>query len=646
MSKKVSKNSERTSKFANLAISERIQKCRELIRGIKEEKSEKVVINCESIEAEDKQMSKDTRSQKVEECFGDLNVKATKRLDEEEDNEYFGSENVGINENLNNIKHEKEVHFEINLDEIEENFSKYPPKIHELKDIKMEINNKKFKNLASSSKKIGIKCSKNEENSVSLESEENRQNLIENNNSGQENQTRINENVKTEAEKQLLVILPQPVIHKFPIPIKIEDNEPKDDKFKCQICKKPFGSLRALKTHEDIHDKKFVCNICDKKFPRQSPLLNHIKNIHENPGSFKCDICKVGFNTKLNLNAHQKTHDKNRPKPLKCSKCDFATDSNAGLSRHLKSHERIIKRCDKCNKILLRNIIHNCRTDCKLCGKKFSGRPALLVHIKNHHGPKVKKICFHECDICGIKFILEKSIRNHMEKKHLAEKVEIRIQTFTCDLDGKMFKNKSNIAWHMKNHLPPVKCDFCHKKLSERNLKGHIQHSHMGIKRSSKKYIPKTIKIFQCNICSKILTNQANLNLHIRDHNKTIKCKFCNKMFGTQSRLKVHVKDYHEKPEGHICEICNKKFTRSSVLKIHVRLHDPNRPKDLKCSQCDYATDHKPSFEGHLNFHKRKNARIAAIKILTNVRNVHQFLKTNWFGYTYVQGSSKGLIRM
>ena len=35
------------------------------------------------------------------------------------------------------------------------------------------------------------------------------QNLILNNNSEQENQIRINENVKTEAEKQLLVILPE-----------------------------------------------------------------------------------------------------------------------------------------------------------------------------------------------------------------------------------------------------------------------------------------------------------------------------------------------------------------------------------------------------------------------------------------------------
>jgi len=452
---------------------------------------------------------------------------------------------------------------------------------------------------------------KREATSFKLEFEENSQNLTSNNKSEQENQEKINKNVKTEAEKQLLVILPQPKIYNFPAPIKIENSDLKIGKFQCQICKKHFGTLKLLKTHEKIHDKKFVCKICDKKFPKQSHLINHIKNIHENPGSFKCDICKVGFNTKLNLNAHHKIHINNRPKPLKCNKCDYATDSSATFRYHLKTHERIIQRCDKCNKILRKNMIHDCRLDCKLCGKKFSHRDTLLRHIKHHHDPNPKKICFHECDICGSKFIKKQSIRNHMEKKHLVEQVEIKVQTFTCDLDGKMFKNKGKLNHHMKIHLPPVKCDFCHKKLNIRSLKVHIMNSHTGIKQPSTKRIQEAKK---CPICGKILSSQGNLTMHIRDHNKTIKCKFCEKFFGTQSRLTAHMKYYHENPKNFICEICNKKFIHRSHLKVHVKFHDLNRPKDLKCSQCDYATDHRPSFEGHLNSHERKNARITEMK--------------------------------
>lgn len=44
-----------------------------------------------------------------------------------------------------------------------------------------------------------------------------------------------------------------------------------------------------------------------------------------------------------------------------------------------------------------------------------------------------------------------------------------------------------------------------------------------------------------------------------------------------------------------------------------MKIHDPNRLRDLKCSQCDFATDDKNHFENHLNSHKKRNAKIAAI---------------------------------
>ena len=362
----------------------------------------------------------------------------------------------------------------------------------------------------------------------------------------------------------------------------------------------------------------------------------HVKNIHENPGSFKCDVCKIGFNTKLNLIAHQKSHNKNRPKPLKCKICDYATDSKATFRRHLESHEKIIEKCDKCNKILRKNHTHDCRLDCKFCGKKFLNREGVLSHIRYHHNSKPKEIFFHECDICGIKFMLKKSITNHMDKKHLDQKIKI-IKTFTCDLDGKTFKNKSNITWHMKNHLPAVKCEFCHKKLKWRNLKLHIMSLHTGIKQPRKIYIPKT-KNFQCHICSRIVTSQGNLTLHIRDHNKTIKCKFCNKLFGSQARLKAHITYYHENADKFGCKICGKKFNHPYVLRHHRRIHDPNRPKDLKCSQCDFATDHKHTFKGHLNSHKRKNADIAAMKNPHKCPKCPAVLRSKKIWYSHMAG--------
>jgi len=426
----------------------------------------------------------------------------------------------------------------------------------------------------------------NDNISVKLEIEESfpnsGKNSAENLQTSESGQSKINENVKTEAEKELLLILPQQIVQKFPVSIKFEKNKPKIENNQCQIC--------------------------DRNYSSKHILLTHVKDIHKNPGSYKCDICKVGFNSKANLYAHQKIHNRNRPKSFKCSKCDYETDNKSSLKEHLKTHERIIERCDKCNTSLIKNRIHDCRLDCKYCGLKFSHRTNVTNHIKKHHAHETGR-SFYECDICGLKFYQKIALRIHMDKKH----VDGKIKSFTCDFDGKTFNFKRQIAQHMKSHLPQVKCDFCDIKVNVRNLKGHILNYHTGIKQPSKKYIPKT-KSFTCPMCFKVLSTKHCLKRHISDHNKTIKCKFCEKLFGTQSRLKVHIREYHENSNGFGCEICGKKFVRQAHLRSHLKVHDPNRSRDLKCTQCDFATYGKFTLEYHLNSHKRKNAKNAAIE--------------------------------
>jgi len=431
--------------------------------------------------------------------------------------------------------------------------------------------------------------------------------IMEESNEG-ENSGRINENVKSEAEKQLLVILPQQKIQKFPVPIKIEDNEPKIDSFQCQDCNKIFNNISSLRIHKNIHNKRFGCQICSKKFPIKYKLIEHIKNIHEKSRRFKCEVCNVGFNTKAHLTKHQRTHMKNRPKPFKCDKCDFATDSISSLNGHLKTHERIYERCEKCNKKLFKSRIHDCRLDCKYCGKKFSHKATVTNHIKRYHEQETKG-CFYECDICGLKFIQKKYLKSHMVKKHVEEEIPI----FTCDLDGKTFGFKNLLNKHMKSHQPPVKCDFCHIKVNKSYLKKHIKNSHTGIKQPRKKFIPK-IKSFQCPICFKILSTKHCLKRHISDHNKTVKCKFCEKLFGSKSNLNTHIRNYHENHERHICNICDHESTLRSNLKTHMKTHDSNRTRNLKCSQCDFATFSKQSFQTHLNFHKKNDAEVAAMR--------------------------------
>ena len=77
----------------------------------------------------------------------------------------------------------------------------------------------------------------------------------------------------------------------------------------------------------------------------------------------------------------------------------------------------------------------------------------------------------------------------HINKFH--KHADAKIQTFTCDLDGKTFKRKDKIFQHMKSHLPLVKCEFCNKKGSVRKVKRHIETFHTGIKPLRKQQIKK-----------------------------------------------------------------------------------------------------------------------------------------------------------
>ncbi|KAL7012914.1 hypothetical protein ACKWTF_015104 [Chironomus riparius] len=419
------------------------------------------------------------------------------------------------------------------------------------------------------------------------------------------------ENVKTEPEHQLTLILPPQKSQNHPIQTKTKENDSKTSKFQCKICQMYLKTFNYLSKHQKTHDKKFQCTICDKKFPVKYLMLKHVKNVHENPKSFKCEICNAGFNQKVSLNKHQILHIKNRPKPFKCDKCGYATDCKHSLKGHLKTHERKVDRCEKCNKVLLfKTKIHQCRLDCKFCGKVFNDSAATSVHVKKVHAQELST-SIYRCDICGGKFYHKHALKFHMNKYHSDGKLHL----FICDFDGKSFKKKCLLNEHMSYHLSMVKCDFCHKKVYQNNLKRHIKKVHLKIK-TVKKVQQNTVKheMLECPICLKVLSTKSTLKVHISNHNKLNKCNYCEKKFGTKSKLNCHIKNQHENPKSHVCNICSKAFNIATTLRLHLKTHDPNREKKFKCSLCDYSNDFKNRFEKHLNFHKKKEANIAAIK--------------------------------
>jgi len=282
---------------------------------------------------------------------------------------------------------------------------------------------------------------------------------------------------------------------------------------------------------------------------------------------------------------------KQMPK-LKATKDSNSTILNdAQFINYDKNFEKLIKE-EKCIKLETIEIRSN---SCEFCQKIFKNNSVLVQHKKNMHSDKVN---FLGCNLCDRKFLNKKGLDRHMTKYHASGEIQI----YECDFDGKMFKNKGFLLKHMDVHVPKVECEVCHIFVRKANLNNHLI-THFGSGQQ-----------FQCNFCSKSFKTKVLLKSHKQLHVKKFECEICKKMFSHLRHLKKHKKEIHDNPGSFECLTCGKIFNGKGGLKAHQVIHDKFAKKHLKCQKCNYKTNIKRNFEEHLNVHKRKEAKFAAMK--------------------------------
>ena len=339
---------------------------------------------------------------------------------------------------------------------------------------------------------------------------------------------------------------------------------------KCNLCHKSYGDITKLSRHiEIIHEriKKLICDQCNYKCGYKRSLVNHIKNKHQSNNiedpenksnkmnkneqkAYSCDICSKSYTTKFMLKKHKWGVHEDR-KAHKCEICSNAYTTTSGLDYHVK-------------------VAHHGGRDnyCAICEKEFDDKKSFKDHKKNEH-PKKPLIC----EACGKTFSFKSQLGIHISVIHENER------NYICEEEncGKAFGTKGNLTTHVKKYhevhekLEHI-CDNCGTSFSTIDgLKRHIKKTHEGLR-------------FKCDLCGKSFTSTWGRSCHIKtvhEGRKDFKCDSCNGVFSRKKSLRVHINTVHKGLKPYKCFLCPVAYGQPGDLTRHTkRCHSQDRNSD------------------------------------------------------------------
>ncbi|MEQ2231033.1 hypothetical protein ILYODFUR_035217 [Ilyodon furcidens] len=319
------------------------------------------------------------------------------------------------------------------------------------------------------------------------------------------------------------------------------------------------GPLQAVKLEPD----STVCDVCGKVMKNKSSLARH-SFIHTGKKPFACHLCELRFNRRDNLQHHL-----SRLHPDGMARRDKRQLAPAWL--------------------------------CAVCGKTFSCRSRLKTHEVIHSGVKP-----YQCDLCPKAYMRTNDLEHHRKVVHVAGTAEPqRPASLLCDLCGKEFKCRSQLAVHFQTHTGerPHLCDICGRKFARQyQLNRHkilLHPNHINAEEN----LPPDLT-FTCNVCGKRLKSETLLTAHARIHmgDKPHHCSVCLRSFQRAACLKQHHLRVHLRAKAgetsHTsgrrrstatlsafpCPVCGKVFRFRSLLAGHALIHSDVRP--FSCDFC------------------------------------------------------------
>lgn len=168
-----------------------------------------------------------------------------------------------------------------------------------------------------------------------------------------------------------------------------------------------------------------------------------------------------------------------------------------------------------------------------------------------------------QCPICDKIYLLEKRLKNHIEKHG----VEVELIQKCTAIDNSYYNRQKD-----KDHINQYTLKPLNKEISEtRTQKIQIfqKKTNFVCDKCGKKFIGRTqlsdhvrsdcgrLPVYQCQECGKCLTTAGILKTHMLLHRKEcpFQCNKCNKVFKVKAQYRAHVKYRHTEEKRFKCHV-------------------------------------------------------------------------------------------